>query len=179
MVRGKAEICFLHIKSGGTLAASAQENIRRKKQILHRILRSGGLPYVSMPSPSRLGSAQNLRFSDANSFANIFHIKSLPHSVYGGDFFRFNPTSKKSLAKPHVFLCGGTFCRRLCLLFRFKNARKIPRRCFGQARRNRRRSFRNRRPNHRRHHLRFRRNPCNRSFHLRRNRPRPHHLRQR
>ena len=86
MVRGKAEICFLHIKSGGTLAASAQENIRRKKQILHRILRSGGLPYVSMPSPSRLGSAQNLRFSDANSFANIFYIKSLPHSVYGGDF---------------------------------------------------------------------------------------------
>ena len=86
MVRGKAEICFLHIKSGGTLAASAQENIRRKKQILHRILRSGGLPYVSMPSPSRLGSAQNLRFSDANSFANMFYIKN-SLILYVGEIF--------------------------------------------------------------------------------------------
>ena len=108
VVSGTAANC-IKTKPGAALAASAQENIRRKKQILHRILRSGGLPYVSMPSPSRLGSAQNLRFSDANSFANMFYIKSLPHSVYGGDFFRFNPTSKKSLAKPHVFLCGGSF----------------------------------------------------------------------
>ena len=126
MVRGKAGICFLHIKSGGTLAASAQENIRRKKQILHRILRSGGLPYVSMPSPSRLGSAQNLRFSDANSFANIFHIKSLPHSVYGGDFFRFNPASKKLLAKPHFFLCGGSFWLLSFCVRRTKNLKAPP-----------------------------------------------------
>ena len=117
---------YLLSKNRCPLAASAQENIRRKKQILHRILRSGGLPYVSMPSPSRLGSAQNLRFSDANSFANIFHIKSLPHSVYGGDFFRFNPASKKSLAKPHFFLCGGSFWLLRFFVRRRKNLKAPP-----------------------------------------------------
>ena len=77
---------YLLSKNRRPLAASAQENIRRKKQILHRILRSGGLPYVSMPSPSRLGSAQNLRFSDANSFANMFYIKN-SLILYMGEIF--------------------------------------------------------------------------------------------
>ena len=77
---------YLLSKNRCPLAASAQENIRRKKQILHRILRSGGLPYVSMPSPSRLGSAQNLRFSDANSFANMFYIKN-SLILYMGEIF--------------------------------------------------------------------------------------------